>query len=89
MLYTELMLKVQHTTVTMSELRDNLSAYLDAAERGVVITVTRRGRPSATLSATLDAPEAIDTGALERFRQSLGVQSTRSVVVELRERERY
>lgn len=73
----------------MSELRDNLSAYLDAAERGVTITVTRRGKPSATLAAVADVPAAIDTGALERFRQSLGIQSTRSIVLELREQERY
>ena len=73
----------------MSELRDNLSAYLDAAERGLTITVTRRGKPSATLAAIAPVPEAIDATALERFRQELKVQSPRSIVVELRTEERY
>ena len=37
------------TEVTASALRDNLAAYLDAAEHGATITITRRGRPSLQL----------------------------------------
>lgn len=83
------MTKARHTTVTMSELRDNLSSYLDDAERGVVITVTRRGRASATLSAAKTMPDPIDLSELEHFRQELGVHSQRSVIIEGREQERY
>ena len=48
------------TEVTASALRDNLAAYLDAAERGATITITRRGRPSLQLAVVGETPEALD-----------------------------
>ena len=73
----------------MSELRENLSAYLDAAENGQTITITRRGRPSATLAAAGGAPEPLDLDALGTFRAALGVRVAESAVVSAREDERY
>lgn len=73
----------------MSEFRENLSSYLDAAERGQTITITRRGRPSATLAAAGEWGEPLDLAALRAFRESLGVRVDESIVVRAREGERY
>jgi antitoxin (DNA-binding transcriptional repressor) of toxin-antitoxin stability system len=73
----------------MTEFRDNLSAYLDAAESGKTITITRRGRPSATLAAARGVLEAINLVELKAFRESLGVRVKESVIVEARRDERY
>lgn len=73
----------------MTEFRDNLSAYLDAAENGKTITITRRGRPSATLAAARGVLEAINLVELKAFRESLGVHVRESVIVEARRDERY
>ena len=77
------------TEVTASALRDNLAAYLDAAERGATITITRRGRPSLQLAVTGETPEALDLTDLRAFRASLGVSVEQSVVVAARQDERY
>lgn len=74
--------------ISMSEFRDNLAAYLDLVERGKTVTITRHGKPSAELRAT-EPVEPIDIGELEAFRTSLGVQTKESVVVRLRQGERY
>lgn len=81
--------KMLPTEVTMTEFRDNLSAYLDAAESGKTITITRRGRPSATLAAAGEIADAIDLGALRAFRESLGVRTDESIIVRARQDERY
>jgi prevent-host-death family protein len=81
--------KTLPTEVTMTEFRDNLSAYLDAAESGKTITITRRGRPSATLTAAGEIADAIDLGALRAFRESLGVRIDESIIVRARQDERY
>jgi prevent-host-death family protein len=81
--------KTLPTEVTMTEFRDNLSAYLDAAENGKTITITRRGRPSATLAAAREIANAIDLGALRAFRESLGVRTDESVIVRARQDGRY
>lgn len=73
----------------MSEFRDNLSAYLDAAENGATITITRRGRPSAKLAAAGEVPEAIDLAELRAFRALLGVRAAESAIVAARQDERY
>lgn len=77
------------TEVTTSVFRDNLAAYLDAAERGATITITRRGRPSLQLAVAREAPEALDLTDLRAFRTSLGVRVERSAVVADRQDERY
>lgn len=83
------MSKVLPTHVTMSELRENLSAYLDAVEHGATITVTRRGKPSATLSAAPATAAAIDLAELEQFRDSFGVRADHNAILTNRENERY
>ena len=83
------MTKPLPTEVTMSRFRENLSSYLDAAENGQTITITRRGRPSATLAAAGGRGEPLDLGALRAFRDSLSVRLDDSVVVRAREDERY
>lgn len=83
------MSKLLPLEVTMSEFRENLSAYLDAAENGATITITRRGRPSAKLAAAEEAPEAINLAGLKAFRASLGVRAQESAVVTTRRDERY
>ena len=75
--------------VTMSEFRDNLSAYLDAVQEGKTVTITRRGRPSAVLTGATEVPEAIDLDDLKAFRASLNVDADSSVVVRSRQVERY
>ena len=77
------------TEVTASALRDNLAAYLDAAERGTTITITRRGRPSLQLALVGETPEALDLEELRAFRASLGVRLEQSGVVVARQDERY
>lgn len=62
-------------TVTMSEFRDNLAAYLDAVEQGRIVTITRHGRPSARLETARAAPAPIDAADLRAFRASLGVRT--------------
>ena len=88
-MYTTSMTKPLPTEVTMSEFREHLSSYLDAAERGQTITITRRGRPSAMLAAAEAKGEPLDVAALRAFRESLGVRVDESVVVRAREDERY
>lgn len=77
------MSKVPCTEVTMSELRENLSSCLGAVESGVNITVTRCGKPSATLVAAQTVVEATDIGALKTFRDTLGVQGDTSAILPL------
>lgn len=89
MLYNDDMSRTLPLEVTMSEFRDNLSAYLDAAENGATITITRRGRPSAKLAAAKEVPEAIDLTELRALRTSLGVRAQESAVVAARQEERY
>lgn len=76
------------TTVTMTELRGNLAAYLDAAEAGKTITIIRRGKPSAMMTAA-QGGAALDVAELVTFRESLGVRVEAGAVVRLREDERY
>lgn len=77
------------TEVTASALRDNLAAYLDAAEHGATITITRRGRPSLQLAVVGETPDALDPKDLRAFRASLGVSVEQSGVVAARQDERY
>ena len=77
------------TEVTASTLRDNLAAYLDAAEHGATITITRRGRPSLQLAVVGETPEALDPTDLRTFRASLGVRVEQSAVIAARQDERY
>ncbi|CAN5903374.1 hypothetical protein BH24DEI2_BH24DEI2_23880 [soil metagenome] len=88
MLYTRVM-KHLPLEVTMSEFRDNLSAYLDAVEQGKTVRITRRGKPSAILSSVEEAVEAIDLADLQAFRNSLDVRVGSSAIVSLRQDERY
>ncbi len=89
MLYNYDMSRTLPLKVTMSELRDNLSAYLDAVENGATITITRRGRPSAKLATAAETPKAINLVELRAFRTSLGVRAQESAVVAARWEERY
>ena len=73
----------------MSEFRDNLSAYLDAVEKGKTVTITRRGKPSAVLMAAQETPDAIDLDNLKSFRNALNVKVDGSVIARLRQDERY
>ena len=73
----------------MSEFRENLSAYLDAVEQGKTVKITRRGKPSAVLSGVEETVEAINLADLRAFRNSLNVEIGRSVIVDLRQEERY
>ena len=77
------------TAVTASALRDNLAAYLDAAEHGATITITRRGRPSLQLAVVEETPDALDLEDLRAFRTLLGVRVKQSGVVAARQDERY
>ena len=77
------------TEVTASALRDNLAAYLDAAEHGATITITRRGRPSLQLAVVEETTEALDLEELRAFRASLGVRVKQSGVVAARQDEQY
>ena len=72
----------------MSELRDNLAAYLDLVEHGKTVTITRHGKPSAELKSAENA-EPIDVERLEAFRTSLGVEVETNLIVEARRGERY
>ena len=74
--------------VSMSELRDNLAAYLDLVEHGKTITITRHGKPSAELR-TAERATPIDLEALEAFRASLGVEVEESIIIKMRQGERY
>ena len=82
------MTKPLPTEVTMSRFRE-ISSYLDAAERGQTITITRRGRPSATLAAAGGRGKPLDLAALQAFRESLGVRVAESVIMSVRGDERY
>lgn len=73
------------TTVTMTELRENLASYLDAAEAGETITITRRGKPSVKLVTAAQEQGALDLAA---FRASLGVRVGAGAVSRLRQGER-
>ena len=75
--------------INMSEFRENLGAYLDAAEAGKTIIIRRRGKPSVTLSATHSLPEPIDVEHAKAFRESLGVSVDENAVVSNRRDERY
>lgn len=75
--------------VTMSALREHLSSYLDAVASGRTITITRRGKPSAVLSAVPTIPAALEPNDLEAFRESLGVKLTENTVVSARHEERF
>ena len=74
--------------VNITDFRDNLAAYLDLAERGKTVVITRHGKPSAELRIASVA-EAIDVEGLAAFRASLGVQSEENVIVKARRGERY
>jgi prevent-host-death family protein len=58
--------------VSVSDLRDHLPEYLDKAEAGEEILVTRRGRTVARLSAAGD-PRAAAKERLAQLRQSARV----------------
>lgn len=88
MLYTCLMANLP-LEVNMSEFRDNLSAYLDAVEKGKTVRITRRGKPSAILTGAGKTAEAIDPDDLKTFRNSLKVEVGSSVIVSLRQDERH
>lgn len=77
------------TEITASAFRDHLAAYLDAAERGQAITITRRGRPSLRLTAAGEPPSTLDLEDLRAFRASLSVRVADSAVVAARGGERY
>ncbi len=87
-LYNRIVTKPLPTTVTMTELRENLAAYLDAAEAGKTITVTRRGRPSVRLEAAGTEPQPLEPSALKAFRASLAVRVPADQVVRMRQDER-
>ena len=74
--------------VNITDFRDNLAAYLDLAERGKTVVITRHGKPSAELRMVPSA-EAIDVEDLAAFRASLGAQSEENVIVKARRGERY
>lgn len=76
------------TTVTMTELRENLASYLDAAEAGETITITRRGKPRVKLVTAAQEQGALDLAALAAFRASLGVRVGAGAVSRLRQGER-
>ena len=73
----------------MSEFRDNLSAYLDAVEKGRTVTITRRGKASAVLTGVKQLPEPIDLDDLKAFSDALGAEGKSSVITRLRQEERY
>ena len=73
----------------MSDFRENLSSYLDAVEAGKTVTVMRRGKPSATLSAAQSLPAPIDSARLKAFREELEIDTDENAVVSNRRDERY
>ena len=89
MLYTQTMTKHLPLEVTMSEFRENLSAYLDAVEHGKTVRITRRGKPSAILTSAAETVPAIDLNDLQAFRANLDVKVGSSTIVSLRQDERY
>lgn len=75
--------------VNMSEFRENISAYLDAVEAGKIVTIMRRGKPSAVLEAAKTLPEPINLQKLAKLRASLGVEVDNDIISRMRKEERY
>jgi len=75
--------------VTMSEFRNNLSAYLDAVEAGKTVTITRRGRAAAILAGIEDLPEPIDIDDLKACRKKHDVGLHDNIIVRMRKEARY
>jgi len=57
--------------ISLAQAKAHLSAVIDRVEAGETVTITRRGRPVAKLSA-IEAPrKQIDLEELQRLRKSL------------------
>lgn len=58
------------TEVSVAEAKANLSKILDRVEAGELVTITRRGRAIASLSAIRKVRKPIDFDALREFREA-------------------
>ncbi len=57
--------------VSLAEAQARLSAIIDRVEAGETVTITRRGRPVAKISAIDRPTKAIDLAELARLRDTL------------------
>ncbi|MCG6115455.1 MAG: type II toxin-antitoxin system prevent-host-death family antitoxin [Mesorhizobium sp.] len=73
--------------ISLAQAKAHLSAVIDRVEAGETVTITRRGRPVAKLSA-IEAPrKQIDLEELRRFRESqpLAERSSAEIIREMRD----
>jgi prevent-host-death family protein len=80
-------LEIVMAEVNLAQAKAHLSAIIDRVEAGETVTITRRGRPVAKLSA-VDAPKKpIDFEALRRFRESqpMAERSSAEIIREMRD----
>ena len=73
--------------IGLAQAKAYLSAILDRVEAGETVTITRRGRPVAKLSA-IEAPrKQIDLEELRRFRESQppAERSSAEIIREMRD----
>ena len=58
-------------TVTVAQAKAHLSRVIDRVQAGSEITITRRGRPVATLQPVIKAKRAIDLTRIDAVRRQL------------------
>ncbi|MCV0397513.1 MAG: type II toxin-antitoxin system prevent-host-death family antitoxin [Rhizobiaceae bacterium] len=73
--------------VSVAEAKAHLSAILARVEAGETVTVTRRGRPVATISSVEPRRRPLDFKGLRRLRESMPMsdRSAASLVREIRD----
>lgn len=81
----------QELVVSVAEAKAHLSELLSAVEAGGIVTISRRGKPVARVSAVDRVREPIDVAALRRLTagQPVAAASSGDVLRRMREDARY
>jgi len=82
---------MQKTSTNIKQAKAKLSELVSRAESGETVTITRRGRTVAQITATPPSRKPIDLCLLSEFRSRLPEtrQGSQSLIQELRDQERY
>lgn len=72
---------------SVAEVKAQLSAILEAVDRGETVVITKRGKPVARISRETRGDTAIDWTTIDAFRDRL--RKSKASVATLRKRARY
>lgn len=78
-------------SINLADAKARLSELVDRAEAGETVTITRRGKPVAVLSAIVQPRKRIDVDALRALTDSMTYHGTSGgdFIREMRDDDRY